>query len=1183
MKRFFLILCFSVLVTPWLSAQSFDYGNAWYKTQANQPWVKIIVDQDGIYRVTKADLLLSGYDLSSVQGNRLHLYYRGKEVPLFVGSTAGTWQYFDFYGQRNDGRIDSIMYRNPVDARHRHSPDEQPNKALSIFTDESAYFLTWNNSPSGFRFFNEYDPTYNLYTPQASFRFRSYREYPVGDPSTRYVQGGSDATSSFYTLNSDYVTGEGYQGPGFGVGSPTTVAMATPYVFNDGLPLEVEMRVFGRSLTEHILRVDLNGNSSNPVLDTSITNATVYQKTYTREFYPSSALTDETDLTFHALKQLTDNNHVSYAAITYSRQPKVDGDSLIWVSNWDKASKSYLRIDGMGGTDSVYVYDLKNRFRSTGVMFNGTQGRVIIQGFPNTRDLLVVTEKAIQTPRIESPALNKLFDPTQGATYVIITDRKLSASAQAYAQYRDTATTTPINSVKIVYTDEIYDEFGYGSITPWAIKRFCKYALDSWNVKPEYFLMWGKGRYRTREANPQYPLVPTFGYPSTDYEFVCNWRQDTIDINPEAAIGRLNIYSDAEGLDYLQKVNEYEHTTWSPWMKKGVFLGGGGNEAEQSDIGGAFQYMTTRFKGIPFGGEVIYYQKTNSSIVIDPNEATYHDEISDGSEIIHFFGHSTSNIQDVSIREPFEYNNFGKYPLMIAMGCYGGDFTVGSEPAGASFGERWVREKGRGSIGYIGNSSAGYLDPLRKYGRIFYDYAYGSMSGEPIGNIMKEVLTIYTDSLRGIFFTNHGRQLNLQGDPAVKLYVSPAPDLQVTNSSVFFTPDNFSAQDDSFRISIIVENLGRVSADSFSTTIRHRLPDGSIFEHPTIRRPMVPYRDTLSISLINPVGDALTGQNFFEIFVDAEEEIAEYNELNNFISIGKIVPGNIPAILSPREYAIVPDNKVVLQASTVFMTTDPEIGYVFEIDTVETFDSPAKVNSGTVIGNSYFSAWEVPFALADSGVYYWRVRLADITPRVWSSASFKYIPTRTGWAQSQLPQFQKNTYNNMNLNTLGQRWEFAKFASEYEFTTREGSNTSFNFSINGGLIADLSLSGVYSDQVAYVILDQYTLKPKLSAPISGVIGAGAVPGQLYKVRDAILAADNGDYVIVGSQGNPKVPLWPEDLFAAMKLIGVSDNIRQVKDGKAFIVMGRKGYTSGATEVYTPTAESKYSLSTVLFA
>lgn len=1178
MNRLIYISALLLLFLPQAHSQVINPDNGWYTGQASQPWVKLVVEEDGLYRVEKADLQAAGFNLSGIQGNRLHLYYRGEEVSMFVPSTGADWAYFDFVGFRNDGRVDSIMYRHP--ATHVHSPREQPNKMISLFTDESAYFLTWNNIPSGKRYFSQFDPTYSLYSPEPSFRYRAMRDFHPSDPETKYVQGGADGFNSIFTLNSDYVTGEGYQGPSFGFGGPVTVEIPTPTPANDGTGIEVDTRVFGRSLSQHFLKVDVNGDATNPVIDTQLVVASVYQRTYSRVFFPNNNLTDITDLTYHALVSPTDNNNVSWSSITYSRIPDLLQDSMVWVRNWDKGQKAYLRFTNVTATDSVFIFDLKNNFRNVGTV-QGTQGRVIVQGFPNSRDLLFVTDNAIKAPRIETPSFAGLSQPNAGAEYVIITDRKLANSAQAFANYRDTASVTPINSVKIVYVDEIYDEFGYGSVTSWAMKRFVRSALDNWTEQPKYILLWGKGRYRTREADPASPLVPTFGYPATDYEFVCNWWQDTLDLNPEVAIGRINVYSDTEGFNYLQKVDDYEHTPWASWMKKGVFLGGGANQTEQGQISSAFRYMTGRFAGIPFGGNTVYFQKTSSSVILDPNEANYHDDIGSGTQIVHFFGHSTSNIQDVSIREPFEYNSFGRYPLMIAMGCYGGDFTVGTGPEGASFGERWVREKGRGSIGYLGNSSAGYLDPLQKFGRVFYDYAYGSEAGTPIGELLRQSLTIYADSLRGIFFTNHGRQMNLQGDPAISLYFPKAPDLEITGSSIFFTPENFSAQDDSFRISIIVENNGLVTEDSFTTTISHRLPDGSVFEHPSQRIPVVGYKDTISVSLINPVGDGLTGQNFFEVRIDSEDEVSEFDETNNFVSVDIIVPGNIPAILSPREYAIVPEDKVVLQASTVFMTNEDEIGYVFEIDTVESFDSPFKINSGTISGNSYFAAWEPSLTLEDSAVYYWRVRLANVTPNVWTSASFRHISTRTGWSQAELPQFRKDVYTNMDINFLQSRWEYTKFASEYEFSTRE--NGSFTFSINGSLITDMELAGIFNDRVGFIILDQYTLEPKLNYPISGLMGNAGVPNQLYKLKNAILQAEDGDYVIVGSHFNARVPEWSEDAFEALELIGVSSAIRNVPDGKPFIVMGRKGFTSGATEVYSPTAETKYAITATLFA
>lgn len=1172
-KKLFLHISLLLLLSG-VQAQNFFYGNDWYKAAPNRTYIKLVVDTDGIYRVSLAELQAAGFDLSAVNADNLKLIYRGEEVPMFTQKNGSTLDYLEFFGERNDGRVDSIMYRDPNTGNHVNGL--QPNKNLSLFTDEATYYLTWDNTPSPNRYFSNFDPTYSGRTPVSSFAYESRVEYTEGSPGATYIQGGGGPYEPFYTLNCDYGPSEGYVGPSFAFGTSRTVNIPTPAPANTAAPLGIKMRIFGRSRTQHIFKAELNGNTSNPIIDTTINTSAIYIKTYQRNYIPSSNLSDDTDITFHALRANTDNNHVAWASILYQRLPDMVGDSVLKISDQGAGTnKSYYRLENAIGDADVVVYDRKNRFRNVGRVSNGV-AEVLVQGFPNTRDLYLATDRGIRKPRIESSSLSQLFDPNQGADYVIITHRSLASSANAYANYRDTATVTPIGSVKVVYTDEIYDEYSYGSITPWAIKRFCKDALDNWVIKPRYFLLWGKGKYRLRNLDENLSLVPTFGFPATDYEFISHFDQNSSEINPEASIGRVNLFTNDEGIAYLAKVNEYEHTDWAAWMKNGTFLGGGGTLGEQNAISNAFNFMIDVFEGRPYGGSPFYFQKNSAQQVIDPEAASYHDEISNGVSIIHFFGHSTSNINDVSIREPFEYNNFNRYPIMLAMGCFGGDFTVGQ-----SFGERWLLEPNRGAIAYIGNSSAGYLNPLRDYGKVFYRILYDRALSEPLGDAIRNSITTYTDSLSGIQYRNHSRQMNLQGDPAIIMYAPSRPDIEITESNIFFEPANFTAQDDSFNINVIINNLGLVESDSFELKIIQRLPDNSVKEHVRMNLPMVAYVDTFTFTISNTFGNALAGQNFFDVSVDAPDVIAEYREDNNFVSKSQVVPGNIPAILYPTEYAIVGTDKVNLQASTVFMTTDDDVSYVFEIDTTHKFNSSAKVESGVIRGTSIQASWEVPFTLSDSTVYYWRVRLSGVDPSVWSTSSFKYIKDEEGWAQSRLHQFIKNGMDKVQADEFQDEWKFSTFAKEFEFII--ASNGGFLYSVNGSLEADLALQGFSSSGVGFIVLDKLTLTSSITTDIGGPvnIGAATAPGQLFKLKNAIQNANDGDYVIVGSHFNPQVPNWSEDVFNALKQIGVSDNIRLLNDGDSFLLMGRKGLSSGATEIYAPTSENKFVLNTRL--
>jgi hypothetical protein len=1169
MKRF-VLLSIALLTCFGLSAQAFDYGNTWYQSNPNQPYLKLIVSQTGVYRVSAADLQAAGYDPGSIPTRNLRLIFRGREVPIYVSSVGGQLNFVEFFGRRNDGRLDSIMYRDPFTGIHK--PNLQPNIETSIYTDEAAYFLTWGSLP-GQRMFRIFDPTYQLYTALPTVRHRVRTEYPDGVISV----GGGGAYEAVFSLNTDYITGEGHVGPGFSPNTPRTVRLTTPDPVNTGTPVKVEARVFGRSTKAHLLELKLNGDR---FLDTTIgnlsnldisNNANVYIKTYRREV--NANLLGTTDVTFEAKNTNTDNNNICWTAVTYDRAPNLRGDSTLLIAEYASASKQLLRLTNVAGSDSIYVYDPVNQVRNVGLIQNGT-GQVIIQNFTNTRDLYVTTERGILKPRIETTRLNRLFEGA--AEYVIITNRGLQASAEAMAIYRDTATVTPVNGVKVVYVDEIYDEFGYGSVTPWAIKRFCKYAIDNWNIRPNYFLLWGKGLRNLRGVTSDV-VVPTFGQPSSDFEFVGHFDQNSTLVNPEAAIGRINLRNEDQGFVYLDKVNEYEHKGWEPWMKEGVFLGGGASANEQNDIETAFEFALDIYENEPFGGTPFYFQKRSSNIVIDPDNASYHDRIGSGVNLIHFFGHSSQNILDISIKEPELYDNFGRYPMMVAMGCYGGEFSGGM---GFTFGERWMVSAGRGAIGYLANSSAGYLSPLSNYAEVLYRIMFDEGLGQPIGQSIQRTMTDYINLQPGINFRNHGRQMNLQGDPAVILHYPTKVDLEVNETSVFFTPENFSAQEDSFTMHIIVSNFGRVPLDSFALTVDQRLPNGQVLAQVRARLPMVAYRDTFSYVLQNPVGNLMTGQNTFDVVVDADEEHEEYDETNNRINYRQLVPGNVPAALFPPEFAIIPDNQVELRASAFFMSRDDQVPYIFEIDTTDQFNSPLLQTSGTVLGRATLVTWQPSLTLQDSGVYFWRVRLRDVTPVSWSTSSFKHIANRNGWAQSRFGQFQKNQFQNLRIDRFQQEWDFENYGVDFEFYVQSGSGLYRDFR-NGGLEADPDIYGYSGNMLVMVVIDQYTLE-RLSFSYDGLQAQVLdIPSELPQLPTLIDAVKPGDYVVVASFRNPLISTWPEATFQALKKIGVSEDIRYVTDNGRFLVMGRKGATS-ATEVYAPNAgNSQLNITTTL--
>lgn len=1155
----------------------FDVGSAWYLQDVNRPFVKLMVAKDGIYRVYDSDLQAAGYNLSGINLNTIKLYYRGAQVPIYVEANAGNLSFVEFYGKQNDGRVDSIMYRD-ASSGFLPTADPQPNKEVSWYSDSSAYFMTWGGVV-GDRLNPSFNTNYPV-NPEPSFMFEA-QYIPGKDGIAKFFSdGGSSATSGTFSeihvLNSDYVVGEGWVGPTFGnTGTSVTnrqLTLSTKYPYAGATnPTTLTTRVFFKSNTTHKIKVGMGSVANQQgtiMVDTTIAQPRVDIQTFKRTY--TQPLTNTTYLSYRA-EFPTDNNNVCWAVIRYERDAnqEMGRDSFFVVNEFNKSTNAYLRFRKIKGQTQGFVYDLQNFIRYQGIITTdaavGGDSVLKVMILPSSsgkRDLIVTTDIGIKKAVIVNPRLSNLH-AEQGADYVIITHRGFESVANAYKTYRDTCTTNPLpNASKIVYTDQIFDEYGYGSVTGWAIKRFCYDALTNWAVKPKYFLILGKTVYKA--SSPYF--VPELCNPASDYEFVNHFSTSTFDLTPRAGIGRVSVANEEAAMAYLSKVNVHEHTPWQEWMKEGVFLGGGKDVGDVTVISNTLLNAIKIYEGVPFGGNAFYYQNL-SSAAIPSDYADYHDYISTGAGWIHFFGHSAANLLDVNLKDPSEYSNYSRTPIIFAEGCKSGYFGDGT-----AIGERWLSQPNRGAVAWIANHSFGYATELSKYSNTLYPIIYQSMLGERLGDVLKKQTEEYID-IHGtaIGYRNHARQMNLQGDPLIKMHVPPGRDLEVLSSGIYFTPDNFSALEDSFKINVIIRNLGLVDKDTFTVSIRQMLPDGTWYSHPSHQMSIPRFQDTLSVFLKNPVGNGMTGPNTFEVFVDSTLLVTEYNENNNIATILKSVPGNIPAILFPIEYSVIDENQPTLVASGYSMDRDSTVNYVFEADVKYDFSSPQSATSGVIVGKSCRAEWKLPFVLQDSAVVYWRVRLADAVPSLWANASFRYINTKRGWAQAEVPQFTKDKLEKVEVDLLQDKWNFSKVF--YDVQVRNKPNDT-EFSIDQAAVSvqsSLTVSGILGG-VCYAMIDGLTLDVKSVTSISGTtkpVVLAEFPAQIGKFKNDLAALKTGDYFFISSIKNARLNFWTNDLFDMFTDLGVSDYLQHAPDSQQFVIYGRKGFPSTIEELYAP--------------
>jgi len=134
MNKLIALLIFTAISITGLAQ---PYGNEWI--DFNQTYYKIKIGKEGIYRLSYTNLANVGFSVNE-DNKRIQMFHRGQEIAVFVNDTNGdnifnTSDYVEFYGQVNDGTLDTELY-SPAST--------QPHTYYNLFSDTTAYYITSN-------------------------------------------------------------------------------------------------------------------------------------------------------------------------------------------------------------------------------------------------------------------------------------------------------------------------------------------------------------------------------------------------------------------------------------------------------------------------------------------------------------------------------------------------------------------------------------------------------------------------------------------------------------------------------------------------------------------------------------------------------------------------------------------------------------------------------------------------------------------------------------------------------------------------------------------------------------------------------------------------------------------------------------------------------------------------------
>ncbi|MBW2059142.1 MAG: DUF2341 domain-containing protein [Deltaproteobacteria bacterium] len=706
---------------------------------------KVLLSQEGIYRVTRDFLLDNGIDPDPIVLSRVRLYHLGEEVPLHVLDEGVP-------GRFDDGDFIEF-YGRPVDGKY------------AKYTTQNVYWLTTDGG-SG-------DPKRMLAvdgTPGAALVPDTYT-YTVRFEEDRWywrLAPGSDSLDRWFFY--DAVLGDGLKGGG----NPVDFTLPVPDPEGPGT---LTLSMIGTYDTDHRVRVSINGS----VETFTWSGIAFYEGTISNV----GLLDGDNTVTIECLSG-EDALRVDWFEVTYPRSFAATGDELLFSH---EAGYRY-QVSGFASSD-VSVFDVTSPSdvcRVTGSVVSGG-GPYTVEFEPDTamtgdRTYLVVSSGAVKTPSgISEDTPSTLSDgPAQGADYIIITSKGvgLDDNGEPYGWLTDLVSLRQSQGLraKVVDLEDVYDEFSYGIATPQAIKDFLTHAYRSWTrPAPRYVLLLGDGTYDYKNnwgwfLQDPTPYVPTYltfteygGEVATDDWFAEVSGDDAV---PDICIGRLPVASAEEGELVVNKVIAYEEAANTKTWERNVLLVADDQTETYESI---FETMNDDVAALmPRGlnpplkaylGDYVSPGALNDAII---------GEITGGTLVVNYSGHAGrqqwagENIFDNGDADGL--GNNGKFPFFVSMSCEAGDFVYPEVWQSPSLVEAVLRPGDRGAVAALMPTGRTTTEGQRILDRALFDAVFRTdvrALGQAVASAKQALLA------NGSQYEDVSETFLLFGDPATNL------------------------------------------------------------------------------------------------------------------------------------------------------------------------------------------------------------------------------------------------------------------------------------------------------------------------------------------------------------------------------------------------------------------------------
>ncbi len=724
--------------------------------------VRVILQEEGIYRITGTALADLGLDLSGIEPAGLRMFYDSGDV---LAQTLP--------GRRNQLEEQAILVEDGGDGAF--GPEDQLLFAAepvsrwgyggrayryrsNLYTRDNVYWLEWGGDRTGLRAERRVGRPEGARLVVDTYRHRLHRE----EENAVYLRT-FDIPSGYRWYWEDFRGGEGsYQIP---------IAGAT----RD--PVRIRLGFLGWTRATH--RFDVHWN-----------DALVARIAYTGNSpevleVEAAAGAREGGNELRLVHQTTDLTRFDWYELEYGRRLQAAAGALYFDAPVFNGEAEF-RISGFKG-EGLRIFEV-SRATAEIVDFeldrdSGTVTFQDVGGNIPRRYLVAEPSRWLEPDRLELDSPVTLRSPAAGADYVVIAHREFLPAARRLAAWRGTDDRFgPPLTAMAVDVQDVYDEFSGGRLDPMAIRSFLHYAAESWSIAPLFVTLFGDGTYdyKNNSGASGGNWIPAFqDGDSTFDEWYVRLRGD--DDLPDMAIGRLSVRSRMEAEQLADKLINYDQRPEpGPWQSRVLMVAD--DEVNPSDRELAETFFVS-------GAELI-------SVALLPRELDQvkhyigrfalegmtkpraRDEFvrlfNEGAVVLIYVGHGNPEVlaheqMFVLSRDLGDLRNGGRLPFMYTAASQVGVFD---DPVSESMPEALLKKPDGGVIGIISATRVGFHASNMALVRGFQRQLFPTgRTHVPVGlALMLAKGLVVTSDDRG---ARNVQRYSLFGDPALRLAIPP--------------------------------------------------------------------------------------------------------------------------------------------------------------------------------------------------------------------------------------------------------------------------------------------------------------------------------------------------------------------------------------------------------------------------